>query len=154
MANVSTLARKFIIEVDTDGAPNWVQLVGVTDFTPKTERTKQDADTYDSNGWGGREVTMNRWGAEVTFLRQADEVTGDYPVAQETLRAASTGFGSAARAHVRWYDREGGPEAYEGTAIVDWERANSGVTDLDAAKVTLDAAAGAEELQTIANPLA
>jgi hypothetical protein len=87
-------------------------------------------------------------------MRTADGVSGVYPAAQEYIRLAADAFGQAARVHIRWYDRDGGPEAYEGVAIAQWERANSGVADLDAAKVTLAAAAGASARTIIANPAA
>lgn len=92
---------------------------------------------------------MQTWKAEVTFMRRKD-AAGDYPIAQETLREAEDKFGDEARAEVRWYDRDGGPEAKQGTAFVVWERANSGVPDLDAAKVTLT---GDGPLETITNPV-
>jgi hypothetical protein len=156
MADISVLASIFKVEVYTNypNAANCVQVKGISDLTPKVDRTLQDADDYDSGGWGGQEVTMQRWSLEMTVLRRADEVSGAYDPGQEYLRLRHDQFGADARAHVRWYDRGGGPEAYSGTGIVTWERANSGVADLDAAKVTLAAAAGASERETIANPAA
>lgn len=152
----TALARRFLIDIDTayPSTASWSQLTGVTEFAPKVEATLQDADDYDSDGWGGSEVTMVKWSAEITFLRQKDNV-GAFPAAHQALLDAAASVDPAdRRIHIRWYDRDGGTEAYEGTGVIQLERANSAVADLDAAKVTLTAAAGSAQLLTITNPLA
>jgi hypothetical protein len=151
----NALARRFRVDVDTGypSAAAWTALTGITEVAPKIESTLQDADDYDSDGWGGSEKTMQKWSVEITVLRTNDNA-GAFPAAQEALRAAQIGFGTDCRAHIRWYDRNGAAEAYEGYGIVQWERANSGVTDLDAAKITITAAAGSSSLTAITNPLA
>lgn len=149
----TALARRFKVDVDVawpSGPADWQPLLGITDFKPAVAPTLQEASDYDSNGWVGQEKTMQAWTAEVTLLRKKDNA-GAFPPAQEALRAAEDQFGQDARAHVRWYDRDGGEEAYEGYALVQWARANSGVADLDAATVTLTGD-GARTL--ITNPLA
>jgi hypothetical protein len=149
----TALARRFKVDVDISfpaGPVTWAPLLGITDFKPAVAPTLQEASDYDSDGWVGQEKTMQAWTAEVTILRKKDNA-GLFPPAQEALRACEDKFGEAARAHIRWYDRDGGDEAYEGYAIVQWARANSGVADLDAATVTLT---GDGARTPIANPLA
>jgi hypothetical protein len=156
VANVTALARKFKVEVSTvypavPTSGDWSQVIGISDLTPKVDPTMQDADDYDSDGWGRSEKTFQKWSLELTFFRKKDGVSGDYNAAQEIIRAAEDQFGDGSRVEVRWYDRDGGPEAFQGVANVQWERANSGVTDLDAAKVTLT---GDGPRTTISNPAA
>lgn len=70
--------------------------------------------------------------------------------AHRYLRRAAIRFGSESRAHIRWYDRDGDvDEAYMGIGIVEWARANTGVTDLDAAELTIH---GRGRLHEIDNP--
>lgn len=152
MATVTALARRFRIDIDVNypGAADWQQLTGITDFKPDVDPTMQDADDYDSDGWGRTEKTMQKWSVEMTFFRKQDE-TGAFPAAQEELRNAETKFGIDARAHIRWYDKSGAAEAREGVGLVKWARANSAVADLDAAQVTIT---GDGPLTDITNPLA
>lgn len=151
MAETTALARKFKVEVNTGTtlSPTWSPLLGITEFAPVVEPVLQDSSDYDTGGWTTNEKTMQSWKAEITFMRKQD-AAGDYPLAQEKLREAEDKFSEEARVEVRWYDRNGGPEAKKGTALVAWERANSGVPDLDAAKVTLT---GDGELEVITNPV-
>jgi len=143
---VSALARRFRIDVSADGT-TWVQLKGVQDFNPQVSPNLEDSSTYDSNGWGASEITMNEWSVAVTVLRQT--TAGVFDPGQELVRARQAQFGDAARVYVRWYDNSGAPEAYSGRAIVEWNRSQSGVKDLDAAQATLT---GDGALASIANP--
>jgi hypothetical protein len=58
-------------------------------------------------------------------------------------------FGSNSMAHMRWYDRDGLPEAYEGTGIVKWEASGGEHTALDQVEITIT---GDGELLLIDNP--
>lgn len=152
MADTTALARRFKIDVNvgTTEIPDWAALNGVTDFLPKVDPTLQESSDYDSDGWVSQEKTMQAWTAEITVLRKKN-ASGEFYAAQEALRACEDQFGDAARAEIRWYDRDGGDEAYQGTGIVKWERANSAVVDLDAANITITGDGARTE---IANPLA
>ncbi len=145
---VSALARRFQIDVSADGS-SWLQLVGVTDFNPQVAPNKQDSATYDSDGWGSSEITMNAWSVQVKMLRQT--TSGVFNAAQELVRARVAQFGDDARIFVRWYDNTGAPEAHTGRGIVEWSRSKTGVTDLDEVQVTVT---GDGALVDIANPYA
>lgn len=148
--DATALARKFIVEVNTGtfDVPVWTLLAGITEWNPKFEPTLQEAGAYEDEGWTGSQKTALKGTAEVTFLRRKS-AAGAYNIAQESLRLKALLFGSDGQADVRWYDRDGGDEAYQGRFETAWERANSGTVDLDAAKVTLTAVGKCE---TIANP--
>ena len=143
---VTALARRYRIDVSADGS-SWLQLKGVTDFNPQVKPDTKDSSTYDSNGWGASEITMNSWSVTATVLRQTN--AGVFDAAQELVRARQAQFGDAARIYIRWYDNTGAPEAFSGRGIVEWNRSQSGVTDLDAATVTVT---GDGPLASIANP--
>lgn len=153
MAGETTaLARRFRVDVDLNypgGAASWSQLLGITDLKPTITPTLQDASDYDNDGWVGQEKTQQAWTLEATYLRKKDAADA-FPPAQEKLRAAEDVFGDSARVHVRWYDRDGGDEAYEGYGLVQLARANSGVADLDAVTATITGD-GARDL--ISNPV-
>ncbi|MEK2473820.1 phage tail tube protein [Streptomyces noursei] len=150
---VTVLARRYRLELDTgkDGTPAWTLIPGITEFTPKIEPTQQDVTTYDAEGWSEQAVTMLAWSVEVTLAHRAHPVTGIFNAAQEALRRASMSFGAASYVRVRYYDRNGAPDAQQGTALVTWEPEGGGPDEVDTIKVTLT---GSGPLAEIANPVA
>lgn len=134
---VTALARKFGVQVTTDLtlASGWVNLNGISDLDPEIAPNMEDASAYDTNGWATSEVTMNAWTLAATFFRRY--TSGNvYDPGQELVRAAVGQFATAARVGVRWFDKNGGPEAYSGVAIPAWKRSNTAVKNLEQAQVT------------------
>jgi len=148
----TALARKWKLEVDTSATetPTWVPVRGITNFTPGTTPTVQSTDDYDSDGWGADEKTMLKWANAVQLLRKKSDAT-TYDPGQEALRAKSDQFGSAGTAHIRWYDRDGGPEAFEGRANVSWEPQGGATADVENVTVNLT---GKGARTAITNPAA
>ncbi|HEY1176983.1 MAG TPA: hypothetical protein VGF17_12565 [Phytomonospora sp.] len=150
----TALARRFRLDVDTDttgSSPTWEMLPGIQEFSPKVEQTTQTSTTYDDEGWADETPTEYAWSIEATVLHRCHPTTKAFNAVQEQLRLAGESFGSAARVHVRWYDREGRDEAYEGYALVKWEPDGSATDDLDSVKVTFT---GKGKRQEITNPVA
>ncbi|MGW0134825.1 phage tail tube protein [Streptomyces sp. NPDC003299] len=149
----TALAARYRVDVDlsTTGAASWSWLPGIQEFTPKVDPTQQDSTTYDDDGWADQTVTQLAWSVELTMLHRCHPTTKAFNAAQEKLRLASEQFGDGSKVHVRWYDKEGRDEAYEGWALVSWERDGSATDDLDSVKVTLT---GKGKRTAIANPLA
>lgn len=135
----TTLARKFRVDVTTDLtlASGWLQLNGISDFQPNVTPALQDTSAYDTTGWNTKEPTMQDWNAVATFFRRI--VGGTYDPGQELVRGTVGQFGTAARCGVRWYDKNGGPEAYSGVAIATWKRGASATANVESAAVTFDA---------------
>ncbi|MGW8767678.1 phage tail tube protein [Streptomyces sp. NPDC055815] len=151
---VTALARRYRLELDmstTPGTPAWALVPGVTEFTPKIEPTQQEVTTYDAEGWSEQAVTMLAWSIETTLAHRAHPTTGVFNAAQEALRKASRSFGAASYVRVRYYDRNGAPDAQEGTALVTWEPDGGGPDEVDTIKVTLT---GSGPLVEITNPVA
>lgn len=145
----TALARKFRVDCTADLtlAGGWLQLNGIYTLKPSVDPKMIDTSAYDTNGWDSNEVISNGFSVNAGFWRRT--VAGVYDPGQELLRARVGQFGDAARVGVRWYDKNGGPEAYQGVTLVKWERAQDGVADADAASVSLT---GDGVLFTITNP--
>jgi len=136
---VSTLARKFRLDVNTGprATPVWVQVRGITNLTAGLDTSLEDDSDYDSDGWASQTKTQLAWTITATVKRGKGVETGAYDPGQEALRLAAEEFGADGVVDVRWYDREGGEEAYRGDAEVSWAPAGGSTTDLDTAEVTL-----------------
>jgi hypothetical protein len=133
----TTLARKFAVQVTADLtlAGGWLNLNGITDLDPEIAPNFEDTTAYDTVGWSTSEVTLQSWTLAATFFRRI--VAGVYDPGQELIRNTVGTFGNTARCGVRWYDRNGGPEAYSGVALPAWKRSNTAVKNVEQAAVTL-----------------
>lgn len=152
---ISANARKWKLEVDLADAPapaDWQAVIGVQDFKPMNAPTMQDDGSYDDEGYGSSSKTGLAWSLEIEVVRRR-AVTNDtvYDAGQERLRTQADLFGQLGVAHVRWYDREGGPEAYEGWAEIEWAPKGGKRTDLELVTVKLS---GKGKRFPITNPLA
>ncbi|WP_328969250.1 phage tail tube protein [Streptomyces sp. NBC_00239] len=152
--DVTLLARRYRLELDmptVPGTPVWTLVPGVSEFAPKIEPTAQELNLYDGEGYPEQVVTMLKWSIETTVAHRANPVTLKFSSAQEALRKASMSFGAASYVRVRWFDRTGLPDAYEGRAIVQWEPDGGDAAEVDTVKITLT---GSGNLTAITNPVA
>lgn len=151
--DITALARRWRLEVNvgTAGAPDWKLCPGVTSFEPEAEPNIEDSSDYDSEGWAGTTKTGQAWTLGVTINRKVKETAKTYNAVHEALRLASFAYGAASKAHIRYMDRTGLPEAYEGRALVTWKPSGGEYTALDQVEVTLT---GDGPLLPITNPLA
>jgi hypothetical protein len=92
-------------------------------------------------------VTLQSWVLTVKYNKISTAGTPD-PV-QETIRACQGQFGDAARLHIRWYDTDGGSEAWTGLALVELQRSKTAVADLAEITVTFT---GDGAVTSISNP--
>lgn len=127
------LARRFKVEISKDGT-TWKTLNGLTDFNPKFDQTLQDANNYDNAGWVSKEITMLAWSLACKANRIIN--ANSFDEGQELCRQCSGTFGEDARLYVRWYDRNGMPEAHQGRAIVGYTQSKTGVADLEEISIT------------------
>lgn len=128
----TSLARRFKAEVSKDGT-TWTPILGINDLNPQVSATTQDANDYDTDGWGRSEVTLRSWSLDIKANRKM--TASAFDPGQELCRAASDQFGTGARLQVRWYDRNGGTEAYSGTALVEYNQSKTGVTDIEEVEI-------------------
>jgi hypothetical protein len=147
----TALARRFKVDVTADLTltSGWVNVKGINDLSPNVDPNIEDASDYDTDGWTQSEITMQAWTLDTTFFRK--ENAGTYDAGQELIRARVGKFGDDARIGVRWYDRNDGPEAAQGVALVSWKLSNTGVKDLASVQATFTGTDVALD-QTISNP--
>lgn len=148
MGITNQLARAYRVEVSIDNT-NWVRFNGLNDTNPDIAPNLQDSTNYESDGWATSEVTLYAWKLALKANRQANSGVED--PAFTMARACVGQFGDAARLYVRWYRRDGIPEAWTGRAIVGVSKSKTGVADLDEWTVTFT---GSGALSPIANPYA
>jgi hypothetical protein len=151
--DTTALARRWRLDLNaaTDVAPDWQQVIAISEFVPKYPPNIEDSSVYDDGGWAGNAKTGQAWSIELTISRKIDENAKTYVPTHEQLRLAAFASGSASRVPLRFMDRNGLPEAYQGKAIVTWEPQGGEYTALDTVKVTLT---GDGPLVPITNPLA
>lgn len=150
---ITSLARRWRLEVNMgdEVTPDFQLCPAVTAFNWAIEPNIEDDGTYDDGGWGDSTKTAQSWSVTATFNRKKTSDDTAFNTVHEALRAASRNFGSASEVEIRYMDRDGLPEAYQGTALVTWEPQNEERTALDQVQVTFT---GKRELAEIANPLA
>jgi hypothetical protein len=142
------LARRFKVDVSVDGT-TWVRLHNLNDFAPAENDTTQSTDDYDNGGFAGFEKTLTAWSAVAKFSR---DTTAGVPsdAGQLLLEATRYQFGDAARAFIRWYDRNGATTGnWSGRAIVKWNQSKTGIADIEEVTATFQ---GDGILSAITNP--
>lgn len=142
----STLARKWTLEVNTNGSPanfaspTWTTVKGLSEFTPDNLIPNlEDDNVYEDGGWQGQTKTALAWQVAGKLMRRTvpSDVTS-YDPGQEKLRALARVFGPSGVGDFRWYDRDGGPEAFRGWGNVTWAADGGSTTDLETVSFTLD----------------
>lgn len=146
-----TQANKYILEARNYGATEWTRVRAIADFKPPLDPNMEDDSDYDGEGWASEAKTQLKWSIEVKVIRKVGLGSKMYDPGQELLRAASTKFGAEGLVEVRWYDRHGGPEAYQGFANVVWSPEGGDTKALDIVTVTLS---GSGKRTDIVNPAA
>lgn len=143
----STLARRFKVDVSTDGN-TWIPFKGIQDFSVPEKPTVQSVADYDTNGFDSKEKTLTSWTATIKARRPL--TAGALDPGQELVRATQYQFGTAARVYIRWYDRNNLPEAWSGYAIVTWVSSKTATADVEEVTATFD---GDGTLTAISNPV-
>lgn len=142
----TSLARRFKFQVSADNT-SWLSVAGISDLSPNENPTLQSADDYDSGGFASFEKTLTGW--KIVAKANRKNTSGVFDPGQELIRTTRYQFGDQARMYVRWYDRNGAPEAYSGRALVDWQQSKTGVADLEEVTMTFT---GDGPVTSITNP--
>jgi len=147
------LAREWRLEVNmgTEQAPDWQLCPGVREFQWTAEPNIEDASDYDGEGWASNEKTAQSWEVTATIRRKANKTAKAYNEVHEAIRLASFEYGDANKVHLRFMNREGLPEAYEGKAIPNWQPQGGEYSALGEVEITFT---GDGPLTPIDNPLA
>lgn len=153
----STTQRMWYLDVDTNNSttsPNWVAVMGITDFQQKLDPNLEDDSDFDSGGFQSQTKTAEKWSLELKVARKVTVADGTaYDVGQEYLRGRAIGkMGPANAAHIRFYEMtDSGPraEAYDGFAAVTWSPEGGKMSDLNSVSLTLS---GQGKLNQITHP--
>jgi hypothetical protein len=137
----STLARKWVFEINTGtvAVPVWTTVKGLNSLTvTEAEPNLEDDNVYEDAGYTGQTKTGLSWNAAATVMRRTDptDVT-IYDPGQEKLRLLGRTLGPTGVAHCRFYDRDGGPEAFTGFGEVSWAPQGGTPTDLEQVDITI-----------------
>jgi hypothetical protein len=135
------------VDVSDDNGGTWVALGGYYALVPLITPLTVKRVPY-VTGWGGALVLSNDWTLGVAYNQLVTGTTRD--PGQALIEACVGEFLTAATLTVRWYDRNGLAEAYQGVAAVSTAKAATGVAELDRVTALFT---GDGELLKIANPL-
>lgn len=148
----TALARRWRLDVNmgTTLAKDYQLCPAITEFQWTAPPNIENSTSYDTEGWAENTKTAQEWQVEMTFNRKSTPDSTAYSPVHEKLRRAFLKYGAESEVQVRFYDRNGLPEAYEGIALVTWEPQGGEYTALDQVQVTLT---GTGPLAEITNPV-
>lgn len=124
--------------LDVLSGVTWLQVNWILSGLPLARQTTlENVVPLKSEGWAWPVKQSQSWAGQVTVTRRLARTSpATYDAGQEALRSASDTESGAVR--VRWYKTEGvNLEAYEGTALVDWQHVAGGAGTPDRAQVSL-----------------
>lgn len=149
---VTALARRWRLEINmgTEVTPDWQLCPGITDFKWTADPNHEDSTSYDTDGWKEATKTSQEWEVEATFNRKISKDSTTYSSVHEAIRLAFFAYGDPSEVDLRFYDRNGLPEAYRGKALPKWEPQGGESSDLDQVQVTFT---GTGPLSAITNPV-
>lgn len=148
----TALARRWRLEINMGSAevPNWQLCPAVTEFQWTAAPNVENSTSYDEDGWAENTKTAQEWEVTATFNRKASPDSTTYSPVHEAIRLAFFAYGAASKNHLRFMDRNGLPEAYEGYGLPNWEPQGGEYTDLDQIQTTWT---GSGPLTPITNPV-
>lgn len=140
LARAETLAKKFALDVSANLAAaidaDFTRVMGIRSLKTVINPVTQGTGTYDSGVWTGSTKTALGWQNDLTVLRAiAADLT--YDPGQTLLFNAHDVTGLAGRVAARWYDRNGGTEAFKGIADVTWSPQGGDNEQLDLVDIQL-----------------
>lgn len=148
---VAQPAGKWVFQVDTTGSlilgtGTWLTVFGGKQINPSKSDDMVDTTDLDTGMWKANQLFMSEWGVAVDLTRK--KYASAFDAGQEFIRAAND---NKALLHVRYFDRTGGTEAYEGFGFATWENQGGGNEADEKVKVNFK---GNGVRTPIANPVA
>lgn len=142
MAYTSVLAKDWVLEVNsasTEVTPVWVVVRGLTKLQPMIDGSAVDDSDFDSDGWKSETYTQRAWSIECEGRRKKLVGGADFTpdAGQELVRLAGEELGDDAVLFIRWYRKDGDPQAYTGHCEVKYSGGGGGVTDLEPLSFTM-----------------
>jgi len=156
MADQTAITRRMRVDIDTayPATAVWAQLPGMVEFKDSTTPTEQRDSDYDSDGAIGYTRTAAEWGLELKISYKENDTTHVPHAVHTYLKArAKARYGQTSVVHLRFYDRNGNVDAFEGYALVTWAPDGGDDEQLDRVALTFKPYSGSPILTTIANPV-
>lgn len=131
---VTALARRWACEIDMNptGAADWQPLIGIEEFKVTADQRRENDEAYDDAGAARQAITGSSWRLDMKLIHRAGPDGVTFNAVQEYLRTkALAADAMAGEVHVRYFDRSGTGEAWDGRALVDWnpDGGNGGARD-------------------------
>jgi hypothetical protein len=155
MVEVTALARRYKWEVNTGtfDVPVWSHVPGVVEFKLPVEPNNESDSDYDSDGWLGNTKTAQEWSLEAKVSHKMDPAGNEINSVHAFLKAASLAFDGDDIVHMRYFDRRGLADAWEGYGLIQWEPEGGETTGLDQVTITVAASSYSPALVPITNPI-
>lgn len=136
MTTRSLLASAWALDVNTGSSavPVWTPLKGMSSFKETIDTTMEDDSDFDSEGWGSDETTQRKWKLETEGKRKRDadnDVTFIPDPGQQYVLEAGNLVGVGSDIELRYYRRDGAPDAWQGRVNVQYGGGGGGVTALE-----------------------
>ncbi|GII84600.1 hypothetical protein Ssi03_25900 [Sphaerisporangium siamense] len=136
MTTRSLLAKDWQLDVNTgtSSVPVWTPVKGMTSFKETIASTMEDDSDFDSDGWGSDQTTQRKWSLECEGKRKrdADNPTTFVPDSgQQFIIDAGNLVGIGSNIQIRYYRKDGAPDAWQGFASVDYSGGGGAVTALE-----------------------
>jgi hypothetical protein len=132
---VTGLARRFAVEIDmaTPAPAVWSPLIGIEELKPSWDQRREGDESYDDAGAARETITGSSWKLEIKLIHRAGPDGVTFDSVQEHLRSKGQAEDTlSGEIHVRWFDRSGVGEAWDGRGLVTWqtEGGNGGARDM------------------------
>lgn len=153
MGTRSLLASAWRLDVNTGtlAVPVWTQVKGMSSFKETIDSTMEDDSDFDDPEWGSDEVTQRKWKLETEGKRKRDDSSDVVFIpdpGQEFIRRAGNRVGVGSGIEIRYYRRDGAPDAWQGQVNVQPGGGGGATTALEPFNVVL----GGKHSRTELNP--
>jgi len=142
MGTRSLLASAWRLDVNrgTTEDPDWTPVKGMASFKEAIESTMEDDSDFDDPEWGSEEVTQRKWKLETEGKRKRDDSSDEVFIpdpGQQFLLDAGNAVGVGSGVEIRYYRRDGSPDAWQGNVNVQYGGGGGATTVLEPFNVTL-----------------
>lgn len=135
-------------QVKIAGVYTTIRGVRSLDLPPVTAEMA-DSSSFENDGYASNETVAGSWSATIGIWRRKDDA-GAYFAEHESIRLAAFGlFNGVNRLEYRFFDKDGGPEAWHGFAYTTWKQDSGDWKALQPITITL---AGDGPMDIITNP--
>lgn len=156
MAEATEKQHKWRLQINMGSlaVPDWQNVIGLQEFADPITPTDQEDNDYDNEGWLGDTRTALKWAINAKISYRKNTATSIANPVHEKLRLASKQIDPEEGViHLRWFDKTGGPQAFEGYGLVTWTPDGGTTVDLERISLVIGPSATSPILVVITNPV-